>query len=273
MLQQSAGNQATLRLPAQRATSLTGNELYGQQTDETTLNAPEATPGASWDFGKIPIFPPRRASIGAPQRTMESEADMRGDGEEYELDQRVLAEQAAPPDHRMLCRASASGVSLGASGPINDGTVYGLRTPINVRGTDLANVLDSELVGTSIDHTGSMAARPSAKSSNSGFMAADSIPDDRHTSSIADHLSYYDAHGGDGSYSRLQMDLYKVPNCNIDTPWPIPNSGYRVKRSVQAEGSKVVGVVTKTAEDVTVDGKSATAGLTPKKEAKVILRK
>jgi CheY-like chemotaxis protein len=148
----------------------------------------------------------------------------------------------------------------------------GLRTPIIVRGTELADVLDSELVGASIDHTGSMTTRPSAKSNNSGFMPADSIPDDRHTSGIADHLSYYDNHGGDGSYSRLQMDLHKIPSCNVNTPWPIPNSGYRIKREVKAEGTKVVGIVTKTAEDVTIDGNSTTAGLTPRKQAKVTLR-
>ena len=217
-----------------------------------------------------------RALNVTPLQTTRSDGDMRGEAEEDELDQRLDAgvpqPLSDPPDHRMLCRASATGVSLGASGPINDGSKYGLRTPIIVRGTDLGNVLDSELVGTSIDHTGSMATRPSAKSNNSGFMPADSIPDDQHTSGISDHLSYFDAHGGNGSYSRLQMDLYKVPNCNINTPAPIPNSGYRVKRTVQAEGTKVVGIVTKTAEDVTIDGYTTTAGLTPQKEAKVTLR-
>ena len=208
-----------------------------------------------------------RAAYSASVRN----GDMRGETEGNELDQRVTA--PAPPDHRYLCRASATGVSLGASGPINDGTRYGLRTPIIVRGTELADVLDSELVGTSIDHTGSMTARPSARSNNSGFMPADNIPDDRHMSGIADHLSYFDNHGGDGSYSRLQMDLYKIPSCNIHTPWPIPNSGYRIKREVKAEGRKVVGIVTKTAEDVTIGRHTTTAGLTPRKEAKVTLRR
>ncbi|MDP2105228.1 MAG: hypothetical protein Q8J76_04465, partial [Desulfobulbaceae bacterium] len=167
-----------------------------------------------------------------PAPMTRSDGDMRGEGEGYELDQRVG--ETAPPDHRMICRASATGVSLGASGAINDGTLYGLRTPIIVRGTELGDVLDSELVGASIDHTGSMTSRPSARSNNSGFMAADNIPDDRHTSGISDHLSYFDNHGGDGSYSRLQMDLYKIPSCNITTPWPISNSGYRIKREVKA---------------------------------------
>lgn len=217
------------------------------------------------DFGRI--------AVRAPQR----QADMRGEGEGPERDQRADAPAApqpldAAPDHRMLCTASATGVALGASGPINADGAYGLRTPIQVRGAELANVLDSELVGASIDHTGSMASRPSARSNNSGFMPADNVPDDQHTSGIADHLSYFDNHGGEGSYARLQMDLHKIPNCGADTPWPIENSGYRVKRTVKAEGSKVVGIVTKTAESVTIDGHTASAGLTPKKEAKVTLR-
>lgn len=221
------------------------------------------------DFSRISVHP---ASAFSRLHTTANDRDMRGEGEREgdEQDQRVEAPPA--PDHRLLCRASATGVSLGASGPINDGTKYGLRTPIIVRGTELADVLDSELVGASIDHTGSMTSRPSARSNNSGFMPADNIPDDRHTSGISDHLSYFDSHGGDGSYARLQMDLYKIPSCNITTPWPIPNSGYRIKREVKAEGSKVVGIVTKTAEDVTIDGHTTTAGLTPIKQAKVTLR-
>jgi hypothetical protein len=66
MLQWSIDNQAMLRLPAQRATSLTGNEPHGrngQETDPTRLPTPRATtPGVSWDFSKIPIFPPDRAT-------------------------------------------------------------------------------------------------------------------------------------------------------------------------------------------------------------------
>ncbi|MEE9128642.1 MAG: DUF4157 domain-containing protein [Phycisphaerales bacterium] len=170
------------------------------------------------------------------------------------------------------CTASATGISLGKSSSLNDGTKYGLTTPIIVRGTDLADVLDSELVGTSIDHTGSMATRPSATGSTSGFMAANSIPPDRHTSSIADHLSYFDTKGGDGSYSNLQMDLFKIPKCGIKTAQDMPNSGYRIKRNVKKEGTKVVGIITKTAEAVAIGSHKSTAGLTAKRETKVTLR-
>jgi hypothetical protein len=255
------------------------------------------TVGLGHDFSRIPVHANAGPETGARQND-----DLRGEGDGYESDDRedvikgallgglagAAIGAAGGPAAALVagaigaigggvagllsCSASATGVSLGASGPINDGTVYGLRTPIIVRGTELADVLDSELVGASIDHTGSMVKRPSAKSSNSGFMAADKIPDDRHTSGIADHLSFFDGHGGDGSYSRLQMDLFKIPKCKIDTPQAMPNSGYRIKRSVKADGGKVVGVVIKTAEAVTIDGHKTTPGLTAKKEAKVTLR-
>jgi hypothetical protein len=68
------------------------------------------------------------------------------------------------------------------------------------------------------------------------------------------------------------MDLYKIPSCDITNPAPIPNSGYRIKREVKAEGESVVGIVTKTAEEVTIGEHTTTAGLTAKKEAKVTLR-
>jgi len=269
--------------------------------DTATRAVMKSSPGH--DFSGMPVH-------SNPMQLMKSGADMRGEGAELELDDRpdvvtsaVVGGVAGAAGGASIggqimpglggavgavlggiagaiggaisgvpCSASASGVALGASGPINDGTVYGLRTPINVWGTELADVLDSESVGASIDHTGSMVARPSATSNNSGFMAADSIPDDRHTSGIADHLSFFDQHGGDGSYSRLQMDLFKIPKCGINTPQPMPNSGYRVKRHVKAEGTSVVGIITKTAEAVTVGSNSSTPGITPKKEAKVTLR-
>jgi len=207
------------------------------------------------DFSRVSVHP---------------EHDFRGEGEMGELDDRPAA--PAKEAKKPKCEASATGISLGKSGPIHDGDEYGLRTPINVRGKNLKDVQDSELVGTSVDHTGSMKDRPSAKSKNSDFMAADKIPDDRHVSSVSDHLDYYDNHGGDGSYSRLQMDLYKIPSCSIDTPQGMANSGYRIKRTVKKDGKKVVGIVTKTAEAVEIDGFKSGAGLTAKKEAKVTLR-
>ena len=64
MLQRTVGNQAILRLmAAQRATKLVGNEPVGhndQTADPPGPASREATPGISWDFSAIPIFPPDR---------------------------------------------------------------------------------------------------------------------------------------------------------------------------------------------------------------------
>ena len=227
-----------------------GNQTVQRLLQPKTEDPRErATSSFAYNFSQIPVHArtntqqrtdvQRRLSNSKPMQLRRGERNMRGEGDGYELNQR-LDVLASPPDHRILCRASATGVSLGVSGPINDGRKYGLRTPIIVRGTVLGDVLDSELVGTSINHTGSMASRPPTTGQNSGWMPADRIPPDNHTSSISDHLSYFDRHGGNGSYTNLQMDLYKIPACNITTPWPIPNSGYRIKRGPAEEPPKVL---------------------------------
>lgn len=228
---------------------------------------PAASPSFDRDFSRVPVRAEAERAPGLPAR----EADMRGDAEEPETDGRQ-PRSTRPAPTQGGCRATATGVSLGFSRAIHGAGKYGLRTPIIVHGTHVGDVLDSELVGTSIDHTGSMVSRPSARSNNSGFMRADRIPDDRHASGIADHLDYFDNHGGDGSYSRLQMDLYKIPTCGINTPRAMPNSGYRIKRTVRAEGTSVVGIVKKTAEAVTIGAYTTAAGLTRRREARVTLR-
>ena len=79
MLQRSIGNQATLRLLAQRASSLTGNELYHQDAAPENKTARETVRGSSWDFTKIPLFPPDRIQpkliVGAGDDQLEREAD------------------------------------------------------------------------------------------------------------------------------------------------------------------------------------------------------
>lgn len=170
------------------------------------------------------------------------------------------------------CTASATGVSLGASTGFNDGTSHGLITPIIVRGSDLANVQDSEQVSPSVDHTGSFAGMPSVVSNTSGFMAADNIPPDRHLGGNAHALDRFDNHGGDGTWSFLQLDIFKIPSCGITTATAMPNSGYRIKREVKRDGASVKGIVTKSAEAVTVNGFTSTAGLTAEKKAEVTLR-
>jgi hypothetical protein len=65
-LQRTIGNQATLRLLARQTSTPTVSnppsycEQEGGATENTT--ARETSRGASWDFSKIPLFPPDRAS-------------------------------------------------------------------------------------------------------------------------------------------------------------------------------------------------------------------
>jgi hypothetical protein len=58
MLQRTIGNQAMLRLLAHRAGSLTWNESSDQHEQGAEGLARKAAPLASWDFSKIPVFPP-----------------------------------------------------------------------------------------------------------------------------------------------------------------------------------------------------------------------
>lgn len=66
LLQSNIGNQAKLRLLAQRYSGLNGNELREQGEQDSNparLTARQArTPGISLDFSKVPVFPPDRAS-------------------------------------------------------------------------------------------------------------------------------------------------------------------------------------------------------------------
>jgi hypothetical protein len=61
MLQWSIGNQATLRSMAQRTSRLTANGPGEYQEPAVDRDA-HAMRGLSWDFSKIPLFPPERAS-------------------------------------------------------------------------------------------------------------------------------------------------------------------------------------------------------------------
>lgn len=60
-LQPTIGNQAALRLLARRDPSVTGREPWRQNEQEADP-ATRTTPGLSWDFSKVPIFPPNRVN-------------------------------------------------------------------------------------------------------------------------------------------------------------------------------------------------------------------
>src|SRR4051794_5818068 len=69
VLQRTIGNQATLRLLAQRAAGLTAKEPDGDHKQGVTpesITDRDAPRGVSWDFSKVPLFPPERASGAQP---------------------------------------------------------------------------------------------------------------------------------------------------------------------------------------------------------------
>src|SRR4051812_8882611 len=63
MLQRTIGNQATLRYLTQRLFNLPSKgpvERHEQEAAPENMMAPEAPRGTSWNFSKIPLFPPDR---------------------------------------------------------------------------------------------------------------------------------------------------------------------------------------------------------------------
>jgi hypothetical protein len=64
-LQRTLGNQAMLRLLAQRTSNLTKNRPDSgreQEADPANLTSREAPRGPLWDFSKLPVFPPDRST-------------------------------------------------------------------------------------------------------------------------------------------------------------------------------------------------------------------
>jgi HEAT repeat protein len=78
LLQDTIGNQATLRLLSQLARNRTENEPHGHN-EQKADPASAARPGASWDLSKIPLFPcdrvPQKLAVGQLSDPLEHEAD------------------------------------------------------------------------------------------------------------------------------------------------------------------------------------------------------
>jgi hypothetical protein len=71
MVQRTIGNQAMLQLLSQQTSSQTGKEVgsdHGQGALPENMTAREAPRGVSWDFSKIPLFPPDRANRSLTQK-------------------------------------------------------------------------------------------------------------------------------------------------------------------------------------------------------------
>lgn len=153
--------------------------------------------------------------------------------------------------------------------PINGGGAAGMSIAIAVTSSsgvdaDMVRIQDSESVGPSFNHTGSALAMPAGPSNTSGFMNGYPIPNDQHTSSIANILALADNHGGNGTWDYDQLDIYTDAAAGVNNAIAIPNSGYRVRRTITAgPGTLVRFRVDKWANAVAVNGFASAAGPSP----------
>jgi hypothetical protein len=255
--------------------------------------------GPKFDFARLPIYSSVREGRG--------EADGRGlSGALGDFDQRPGAEdpvhqplldqfrreqgqppggidefgqQVGPSDATIKYRPQPIAVLNGPfHAPIAEPDTVGMEIAITVRMSggdagDLASAQDSEQVSLSFDHTGSFAGTPARPTSQSGFMSAANIPNDRHGSSRAEMIGIADAGGGAGSYAKHQLDIYTHARYGIINPIVIPNSGYRLTRSIVAgAGTELRFRVDKQPEACTVNGFTTDAGSSPAQSDEVQLR-
>ena len=107
-LQRTIGNQATLRLLAQQTSRQQGSATENTMTGETSR-------GASWDFSKIPLFPPKRQGsspqpsiiqrklvVGQINDPLEHEADRVAD-QVMRMSAPVIEPAASPPQVSRKC--------------------------------------------------------------------------------------------------------------------------------------------------------------------------
>jgi hypothetical protein len=187
--------------------------------------------------------------------------------------------QVGPTDAEIKYRAQPIAVLNGPfHAPIDTPAKVGMAIQITVQWSasnraELAFVQDSEVVSPSLDHTGSFAALPPIVGSTSGFMAALNIPNDLHRIGRAFVTDRADNHGGSGSISIRQLDIYNHARQGIFSPLVIPNSGYKVTQAVIAgPGTRLVLTATKAPEACTIGEHSTTAGPSPTQSDSVVLR-
>lgn len=187
--------------------------------------------------------------------------------------------QVGPSDAEIKYRPQPIAVLNGPfHAPIDEPATVGMEIAITVQmsggdAAELASVQDSEQVGDSFDHTGSFAGMAPRGTTQSGFMSARNIPNDRHGSSRAFMIDRADNFGGGGSYAKHQLDIYTHARRGVVSPIVIPNSGYRVTRTIIADaGGRLRFRVDKVPEACTVNGFTTTAGPSPAQHDEVVLR-
>jgi hypothetical protein len=148
---------------------------------------------------------------------------------------------------------------------INSGDRVGMKIAITItsssgKDADMAGIQDSEKVGLSYNHTGSMKKVEPLESSQSGFMAGYPIPDDRHAWSKSTIIDLVDNKGGAGSFEKQQLDVYKDAKAGVTSPKVIPKSGYIIKREILTSGKSITFRTSKRAGAAKVGGFSTAAG-------------
>ena len=161
--------------------------------------------------------------------------------------------------------------------PIDSGDRVGMSIAITISSSsgvdaDMAAIQDSEQVGLSYNHTGCMSGVPPLPSSQSGFMPGHPIPDDQHAWSKAAIINLADNHGGNGSFEKKQLDIYKDPAGGVTTATAIPASGYIIKRIITKTGTSISFRTEKRAAAATVNGYTTSAGPSPTQAEDVVVR-
>jgi hypothetical protein len=263
--------------------------------------------GACWDFSKIRVCAPEeigarindgRMSLPAPDEALVDDRLLDVDIDRPLIEQ-FRAAQGIPPggvdetgqpigpsvwgilSHRgegeIKYRPQPIAVLNGPfHGPINTPDFVGMEIAITVRYTgpqsDLAEVWDSEQVDRlSFGHTGSFSSIPPLPSDTSDFMPAAHIPNDQHALPRQFLLDVADNHGGSGSLSKHQLDIYTDPRHGVLRPMVIPNSGY-LGSITAGPGTRVTLLTTKEPTACTVNGFSTAAGPSPAQSNEVVVR-
>jgi hypothetical protein len=159
--------------------------------------------------------------------------------------------------------------------PIDTAGLVGMAIAITMRYSgnraDLSHVQDSEQVGLSFNHTGSFVGVAPIASSQSGFMSALAIPNDRHGADRATILAI--AARGPGSFSKHQLDIYTHAREGVVTPIVVMNSGYQIDRTISTgPGTQVALTTAKRPVACTVNGFSTAPGPSPAQSERVIVR-
>ncbi|HEV2380153.1 MAG TPA: hypothetical protein VG206_10210 [Terriglobia bacterium] len=263
-LQRTLGNRAVQRMLQARADDQ--RELPAGA--QAWFDRPQSVNDARGEDDGSDLLDQRDAGVIARQ---DGDGGDGGDG--------AIPASAAPPAPAAPARPKPINVRNGPShAPIDSGDRVGMSIAITISSSsgvdaDMAGIQDSEKVGLSENHTGSMVGMAPLPSSQSGFMAGFPIPDDQHGWSKAAVIDRFDNNGGAGSFEKEQLDVFTDAAGGVTTPTAIPSSGYIIKREFSSTGGTAISLKTsKRAADVSVGGFSSTAGPSATQSDTVVVR-